>query len=122
MQSRNVPARLIGWGSVLLGSLALLLPSRLGPLLGIDSQKGPGLGLTRLLAFRDLLIGLYLLKANNKQALQRGITLRMLSETADFFMTMFGKGIINQPSARKIGFTIPFIILIEIFVRNRLSE
>ena len=115
-------ARLAGWGSALLGGVVLVRPKQLGSVLGIDTKKQAGIALTIALALRDIAIGVYLIRAKDKNGLRQGMLYRMLGETSDTLMTGLGRGVIRQPAGRKIALTIPPLLLIEWFIRQNLQD
>lgn len=115
-------AQLMGWGSIALGGVVMLLPKKLGKLLGVDTAKRGGLILALVLALRDLAVGVLILRAKNNTALRRSITVRMLCEVSDTLMTAFGRGLIRQPDGRKLAFAIPPLIVVELWVRQNLED
>ncbi|MEI6044184.1 MAG: hypothetical protein WCS37_07315 [Chloroflexota bacterium] len=119
---KPILARLIGLVSLLLGGVVMVFPDKMGPLLGIDHKKRAGLILLRGLALRDLLLGLYLVRASDQRSLKRGLSLRMLYDLTDFFMSVFGRGIIIQPTARKVAISIPGVVLVTYLIRRSLKE
>jgi hypothetical protein len=112
----------MGLGFLLLGVLLLIRPRQLGPLFGVDTTKRAGLILVRVLAVREMLTGGYILLAKDSKALKRGILARMLAETSDFFMHMFGKGIFLQPISRRVGYMVPPVLLVEYLIRRSVEE
>jgi hypothetical protein len=120
-QSKPV-AQLMGWGSIALGLIVMVLPRRLGKLLGIDTSRRAGVVLTYILAVRDLAVGIAIMRAKDTATLRTGVTLRMLCEISDFNMTVFGWGLIRQPQARRFGLGIPLLIGFEFLVRQNLKD
>lgn len=114
--------QLMGWGSVALGGIVLLLPKKLGRLLGLDTSKRGGLILALILAVRDLAVGVLILRSKDTAALRRSITVRMLCEVSDTFMTGFGRGLVKQPEGRKLALGIPPLIVIELWVLRNLKD
>jgi hypothetical protein len=75
MRFVDTSVRLLGWGSVAIGVWGLVHPRSLSRLLGDDPKLG------RLLAGRDMVVGLALLKCDGSLPL----ALRLASETHDAF-------------------------------------
>jgi hypothetical protein len=121
-QKAKLLTRLAGLGSVGLGGLVLARPAQLGSLLGIDTKKQAGLALTFGLAVRDIAIGTFILRARDNQSLRQGLLFRMLAETSDFLMTGLGRGIIRQPTGRKIALSILPLLLVEWLIRQNLKD
>ena len=118
----KISARLAGWGSALLGGVVLLRPKELGSKLGIDTKNRAGMALTLALAFRDIAIGVYLIRAKDAKGLRQGLLYRLVAETSDTLMTGLGWGVIRQPAGRKISLTIPLLMVGEWFIRHNLKD
>lgn len=115
-------ARLAGWSSAALGGAVLVRPKQLGRALGIDTKKRAGMALTFALAFRDLAIGLYIIRAKDVNGLRQGLLYRMLGEVSDTLMTGLGWGVIRQPAGRKLSLGIPPLLVVEWFIRHNLKD
>ncbi len=118
----KLSARLAGLSSVVLGGLVLVRPVQLGRVLGIDTKKRVGMALTFGLAFRDIAIGIYILRAKDSKGLRQGMLFRMVAETSDVLMTGLGWGVIRQPAGRKIAVGIPPLMVGEWFIRRSLKD
>lgn len=118
----KISARLAGWGSVLLGGMVLVRPKELGSKLGIDTKNRAGMALTFALAFRDIAIGIYIIRAKDAKGLKQGLLYRMIAETNDTLMTGLGWGVIRQPAGRKLSLGIAPLLLVEWFIRRSLKD
>ncbi|MEW5852893.1 MAG: hypothetical protein AB2A00_29190 [Myxococcota bacterium] len=112
----------VGVGSVALGGVALVRPAQVGRALGLETSSRGGLQLSRVLAVRDVVLGLNILAAGrDPEKLRRGIAFRMAAELSDLVMLTVGRKRVVQPRGRWLALTVFPVVAFEAWVYRRLG-